>query len=139
MKRLVDNVDASDAALAALGLAGVPLFAWVLPRRHPDAAAGFSLEPGDVLDFYTDGITEAMNPAHEQYGAERLVRCLSRVNGGPARTTLQAVADDVDRFIEPAERRDDMTMVVAKYEGAPTSDRDGASRRAASASVGRET
>jgi hypothetical protein len=49
------------------------------------------------------------------------------------------VADDVDRFIEPAERRDDMTMVVAKYEGAPTSDRDGASRRAASASVGRET
>jgi len=75
------------------------------------------LRPGDALVFYTDGFSEAMNGARDLYSDERLVDEVGRVGARPATEILQSVTDDVHRFVEDAERHDDMTMVVIKVNG----------------------
>lgn len=73
------------------------------------------LHPGDTLLFYTDGVVEAMNPARELYGFERLetlVRTLA-VDLSP-QALIEAVLADITRFAGPAEQHDDITLVAVK-------------------------
>ncbi|RMH49226.1 MAG: hypothetical protein D6685_19435 [Bacteroidetes bacterium] len=72
------------------------------------------LRPGDVLVLYTDGFSEAANPAREQYGDARLARTVADLGGQPAEAVLQGIARDVERFMGTAGPHDDMTMVVLK-------------------------
>ena len=69
--------------------------------------------------FYTDGVVEAMNPARELYGFERLeARIRSSPSGSSPQTLIEAVLADVTRFIGSAELHDDFTLVVVKLAGA---------------------
>jgi serine phosphatase RsbU (regulator of sigma subunit) len=70
---------------------------------------------GDTVLFYTDGVVEAMNPAHELYGFERLeslVRSLQPDISPPA--LIDAVLADVAAFVGPAEQHDDITIVAVR-------------------------
>ena len=76
------------------------------------------LLPGDTVLFYTDGVIEAMNPANELYGFERLealVRSLAADLSPQA--LLEAIQADVAAFVGPAEQHDDITMVAVKLTG----------------------
>ena len=73
------------------------------------------LRIGDVLVFYTDGFSEAMNQAKDQYGDDRLARKVGDLGQRSATEILDAVAEDVDHFVEAADPHDDMTMVVVKF------------------------
>jgi len=76
------------------------------------------LLPGDIVLFYTDGVIEAMNPANELYGFERLealVRSLAADLSPQA--LLEAIQADVAAFVGPAEQHDDITMVAVKLTG----------------------
>lgn len=73
-----------------------------------------TLHPGDVLVFYTDGFSEAMNMTKEQYTDQRLAEKVGVVGSGSANQILRAVSEDVHGFVEGAGRHDDMTMVVVK-------------------------
>lgn len=75
------------------------------------------LRPGDVLVFYTDGFSEAMNLRKEMYGDQRLADRVSEVGQRTANEILRAVSEDVHHFVEAAGRHDDMTMVVIKMDG----------------------
>jgi serine phosphatase RsbU (regulator of sigma subunit) len=68
------------------------------------------MEPGDCLALYTDGITEAMNPAEELYGFRRLVAQLA---GGPAGVAAQGeqILGDVKQFVGTHPQSDDMCLV----------------------------
>ncbi len=69
--------------------------------------------PGDQIIFYTDGITEAMNPERKMFGMERLDRALENCSltaEGLIRTVLAAV----EEFAEGQPQEDDRTMIVAK-------------------------
>ena len=68
----------------------------------------------DVLVFYTDGISEAMNQLKDLYGDDRLARKVEGVGRRPATEILHAIAEDVHDFVESADRHDDMTMIVVK-------------------------
>jgi hypothetical protein len=81
------------------------------------AESRISLEPGDMLIFYTDGFSEARNHGHEEYGDERLLRTVSSANADTARALLDDVCGEVDRFVKGAERHDDMTMLVVRLTG----------------------
>jgi sigma-B regulation protein RsbU (phosphoserine phosphatase) len=73
------------------------------------------LLPGDTVLFYTDGVIEAMNPANELYGFERLealVRLLES-NLSP-QALIEAVLADVTTFVGAAEQHDDITLVAVK-------------------------
>ena len=75
--------------------------------------AGTTLEPGDTLLLYSDGVTEAAGGSGEEYGQERLVHAL-RVNRLlPAKALVQAIVDDVNEFSGSA-RGDDVTVVALR-------------------------
>jgi sigma-B regulation protein RsbU (phosphoserine phosphatase) len=72
------------------------------------------LAPGDVLVFYTDGLTEAMNPRMESFGYERLERVLAE-NASLSADQIQArLLESLNQFRNHEEYADDVTLVVAK-------------------------
>ena len=71
------------------------------------------ISPGDIIAFYTDGITESFNDAGEEFGEQRLVAALSRHRVLRSSDLLSAVVDEVHRF-SPREQHDDITLIVAK-------------------------
>lgn len=72
------------------------------------------LHPGDILLLFTDGISDAQNPAGEQYGEERLERLLIELADKSAPAILQSIVEDVTAFTGSAEQFDDMTLVVTR-------------------------
>ncbi len=71
------------------------------------------LAPGDTLVLYTDGITEARNPAGEEFGELRLVETLQNFCHLPVESLLRAVVREVQQFTG-GEQQDDITLVVAR-------------------------
>jgi len=63
---------------------------------------------GDSLFLYTDGVTEAMNLRHEQYGEARLAAALARVGS----RFVSDIGHDVAEFTAGAEQSDDITMLA---------------------------
>ena len=73
-----------------------------------------SLQPGDILVVYTDGITETKNDGGVFYGDDRL-RELIRANAGSSSENLMnALLESVDRFRNGARQRDDVTVLIFK-------------------------
>jgi serine phosphatase RsbU (regulator of sigma subunit) len=66
----------------------------------------------------TDGVTEAMNPQGELYGAPRLQAVLRALadNAAPAEV-LAAVRADVRAFVGPAVPSDDLTLLCVRWNG----------------------
>ncbi len=69
---------------------------------------------GDVIVFYTDGVTEAMNPGDEEFGVARLRETLASHTEGSAQEILEAVIEAVDDFVGGAPQSDDFTVFVVK-------------------------
>jgi serine phosphatase RsbU (regulator of sigma subunit) len=72
------------------------------------------LAPGDTLILYTDGITEAVNAAGEEFGESRLLNILGGHSDLTAGRLLQAVVAAVQQFSSGSEQQDDITAVVAR-------------------------
>ncbi len=72
------------------------------------------LQGGDVLILCTDGITESMDPQHEEYGAERLIHCVQGVGEQKAGEIVSFVATDVARFSRHGTHLDDKVMIVIR-------------------------
>jgi sigma-B regulation protein RsbU (phosphoserine phosphatase) len=70
------------------------------------------LLPGDQIVFYTDGVTEAANPAGQMFGLERLDRILAKCPTNAA-DLLASVLAELDEFTQGAPAADDRTLVVA--------------------------
>ena len=102
------EADLMQPAGLAIGLAAGPLFDDSIEEVTLD------LRHGDVLVFYTDGFSEAMNRTRELYGDDRLAHKVSDVGQRSANEILRAVSEDVHHFVEAQGRHDDMTMVVVK-------------------------
>ena len=72
-----------------------------------------NLSPGDIVAFYTDGVTESFNDAGEEFGESRLVEALHQHCHLPPKNILASLVDQVRQF-SPHEQRDDITMLIAK-------------------------
>jgi phosphoserine phosphatase RsbU/P len=71
------------------------------------------LRPGDILAFYTDGITEAMNAGNRQFGVDRLDEVLEGC-GLDASAMVARVVEAIGRFTNDHPPADDRTLLVAK-------------------------
>jgi serine phosphatase RsbU (regulator of sigma subunit) len=72
------------------------------------------VEPGDYMIFYTDGVTEAMDNAHQPFGEERLRRVVKATTGASAQEMLEAIVDAVLAFSGSAPQSDDVTLFVVR-------------------------
>ena len=76
-----------------------------------------TLQKGDCLVTFTDGVTEACSTSNELYGESRLEALLPTLAGQSARSILDNVINAVHAHAEGAEQSDDITMLVAKRLG----------------------
>lgn len=74
------------------------------------------LAAGDILIIYSDGVTEALNVAGEEFGEHRLLEVASAHGHLPMALLLEKVVEEVRRF-SPREQADDITLVVARCSG----------------------
>lgn len=72
------------------------------------------LEQGDVLVAFTDGISEAMNEADEEFDEERLMAALKKLEARTASEMISQILVEVDGFTAGAKQHDDMTLVVVR-------------------------
>ena len=72
------------------------------------------LEPGDFFLFFTDGLSEAMNPGAELFGEGRLRRILEESGSLTSEELKERILEEVRRFVGEADPHDDMTLVVLK-------------------------
>jgi sigma-B regulation protein RsbU (phosphoserine phosphatase) len=80
----------------------------------PYEQATIRLRPGDLLVAFTDGISEAMDTADEEWGEERLIEAVRQRPDLSAAPLLQHLLAAADAFALGAKQHDDMTMVVAR-------------------------
>jgi serine phosphatase RsbU (regulator of sigma subunit) len=102
-----------------------------LTRVLTPAGLGLGLDPGDRFDkileedevpldagdfflFFTDGLSEAMNPGAELFGEGRLRRILEDSGRLTSEELKQRILEEVRRFVGDADPHDDMTLVVLK-------------------------
>jgi sigma-B regulation protein RsbU (phosphoserine phosphatase) len=76
-----------------------------------------TLEPGDLLVLFTDGVTEAMNLEQEDYGEEALQSLVGRALDLTPREIMDLIIQDVHRHSGGAQQADDITLIVAAVDG----------------------
>ena len=72
----------------------------------------FTLQPGDKLVAYTDGVTEAQNAAGEFFGTRRLSETLVANERSGCEALHQGIRDAVAAFTQEAAQSDDITLLV---------------------------
>lgn len=71
-----------------------------------------TLNAGDSLIVYSDGVTDAMNSKEEMYEESQLTRLLTRTRGSDTVHIMERVLKSVSEFIEPAEQSDDISLLL---------------------------
>lgn len=70
------------------------------------------LNPGDAIVMYTDGVTEAENIEHAQFGESNLEAALSELKGAPSQQIVDTINAKVKEFAGDAPQSDDVTQLV---------------------------
>jgi sigma-B regulation protein RsbU (phosphoserine phosphatase) len=76
------------------------------------------LEAGDLIVFFTDGISETMNEAFDCYGENRLASVLEQYAHLPFEQLRSFIFADLRSFAGAADQHDDMTMILLKVDEA---------------------
>ena len=100
-----------SGAAERLSVGGMPLG---IMDGAPYQSGEMTLEAGDWLVAFTDGVVEAENPAQQQYGEERFLVMLRWGAQMTPQGLLDAILADVARFAGNAAQHDDITCVLVK-------------------------
>lgn len=85
----------------------------VMPAT-PYVCGSFVLGAGDVLMIYSDGITESLNSAGEEFGYKHLENQLRRAQAGAADAVLFSVLGAVQDFAATSRIVDDMSLAIVR-------------------------
>lgn len=91
---------------------GGPVVGLFKPSKY--AQASLTLASGDVFVLFTDGISEAMNAADDEWGEERLMESVRGCIARPAGEMIDCLMRDADAFVAGAAQHDDMTVMIVK-------------------------
>jgi sigma-B regulation protein RsbU (phosphoserine phosphatase) len=72
------------------------------------------LDSDDIVVFYTDGVTEAIDRGNEQFGEARLIETINQNADLPVKDLIDRVKDDVFAFAQGQPQYDDFTLVILK-------------------------
>lgn len=101
----------SDKSFRQIDSEGVPVgidSSWDYPQTS------FQVEKEDILIFYTDGITEAMNLQDQQFGFERLKKAVVQNADLEPDGLKQGIFDAIEEFVGEASQHDDETLIIVK-------------------------
>ncbi len=102
---------ASNGEIEELAADGIVL-GWLADVELEQRA--IDMAPGDLLVFYTDGITEAMDEKRHFFGEERLKATVAGLAGAGADQALDAILAAVGRFVGHATPSDDLTLFIVR-------------------------
>jgi sigma-B regulation protein RsbU (phosphoserine phosphatase) len=85
-------------------------------QRRAYEQEAIELESGDVLVAYTDGVTEAQNPAGEEFGETRLQQLTASLSHLPANELSDSIVSAVRDWRREAPQHDDLTLVVMRVK-----------------------
>ena len=102
---------ARDGAIVSTKLDGMPIG---IMGDAKYLQAKVSLEPGDIIMMFTDGVTEMRNIDKKEYGRDRIFKMLAEKHHMSADDIVKSLVDDIDDFRKDAPPHDDMTVVVFK-------------------------
>ena len=75
-----------------------------------------TLQPGDVLVIYSDGVTEAASPSGEEFGPTRLYEVVSRNVDSSAAGIRDRIESALTKFSQGTQAADDITLVIVKRQ-----------------------
>lgn len=90
----------------------------------PYEEAVLQLAEGDLLAFYSDGVTEAQDIEEGEYGEQRLAEFLRPIALEPVTTIVDKVFTEIDRFAGKAPQYDDITLLILKRLPLPQPETD---------------
>lgn len=109
---LVNRV--GNKELDQIGESGGPVLGVVPGATYSEETV--SIEQGDCILLYSDGVSEAFNENHEQFGIDRLMAIFSENAHGPVEGTAGLVFDSVEAHADGAEQSDDITVLCLKLK-----------------------
>jgi len=75
-----------------------------------------NIRDGNVFVFYTDGLTEARNPAGDEFGEERLTNILSQIRDESASEIVNKIVHRLKSFVGEAKQHDDISILVVRVK-----------------------
>lgn len=75
-----------------------------------------TIHRGESLFLYTDGLTEAENNEHAQFGEQRMMDVLAAAEGLQPREMVEKMKNCVQAFVNGAPQSDDLTMLAIRYQ-----------------------
>ena len=91
---------------------GVPLGL----MENPYSREAVQLQSGDIIVLYTDGVTEAMNKAGQEFEIERLQEVVSRCTGMASQEVVDIVLSEITAFSKGTPQHDDITIMAVKVK-----------------------
>lgn len=82
-----------------------------------------SLNPGDLIFLYTDGITDANNEKKEFFGRKRLKETINKYKNENINEILEMIKKEVTEFCNNEDQFDDMTMLIIRYMGSENNEK----------------
>jgi phosphoserine phosphatase RsbU/P len=101
----------SSGAVERLSNGGLPLGMWADKTYE---SGNLTLQPGDWLVIFTDGVVEAVNQRDEEYGEERLLNVLQAGASATPDQLLRRMMFELDAFVGPTSQHDDITCMLVK-------------------------
>lgn len=106
---VVNRLDGQSSQLMVRGsLLGASPASQYASRKTP-------LRKGDLVVWYTDGLTEQRDPSGNQYGMQRMLACIKKNVEMSAERLRDAILYDVRQFASGQPQADDITVVVGEY------------------------
>ncbi len=103
---------AVDGSVTELKMTGLPV--GVMRKMRKQHTDEFSIDKGEAIVFYTDGIVEVTGHTEEQYGYDRFKENLSQLAGENANTIMNTLLAKYDTWLAGTDPDDDVTCVVLK-------------------------
>jgi len=101
----------SSGAIEHLEKGGLPLGIVAQAAYESDTV---SLQPGDWLVIFTDGVVEAVNKSDLEYGEQQLINVLQAGAGATPEELLRRIMSDLDIFVGETPQHDDITCMLIK-------------------------
>lgn len=125
----------ADGAFTRLTTGGPPLGLLASARY---LSGEVSLEAGDLLVLFTDGVVETEGPGEDEYGSDRLVEVVRAARSLSSTGVIDAVVRSVAEFRGSDEPADDFTLLVLKRAGGAEGNGTGAPGRESTSGPERE-